>query len=341
MLDPKKLKRARQWKTPHILFSIARIPDSQRIVVGSSDSRIYELDLADENPEPVIWIGEGHTSYVTGLALLDDTLISGSYDGQLLFWDRHTRQQQRAVVGHEKWIRRLIGSPDGSRVYSVADDMRCKAWDVASGDELACLNEHASLTPQSYPSMLYAVAISPDGKRLAAGDRVGHVAIWDTESFDKIAELEAPGMYTWDPKQRRHSTGGIRSLAFSPDGRQLAVGGVGHIGNIDHLDGPARLEIFDWNSGKRLHELEDSKRKGLIEKIIWSPTADWLVTVGGDHQGFLTFFDLASGELLHQDGNDGHIHDGVSDESFENLYVAAHQCLEHWTLVESEETPES
>ena len=335
MPDPKQLKRTHAWRTPNILFSLTRVPDSERVIVGSSDFQINELDLAVEKPEPIPFVGSGHTSYVTGLALLGDTLVSAAYDGQLLFWSRETREQQKAVAAHQKWIRQLVASPDGQRVYTVADDMLCKAWNVGSGEAIATFTGHELLTPQGYPSMLYAVAVSADGKHLATGDRVGHVAIWDTESFEQIAELETPGMYTWDPKQRRHSTGGIRSLAFSPDGKQLAVGGVGRIDNIDHLDGPARLEIFDWQAGQRLHELENSKRKGLIEKIIWSPAADWILTMGGDHKGFLTFFDLQSGELLHQDGNDGHIHDGVADDACENIYVAAHQRLERWTIANS------
>ena len=34
---------------------------------------------------------------------------------------------------------------------------------------------HKPLTPNNYPSMLYAVAFSPDGKHLAMGDKAGHV----------------------------------------------------------------------------------------------------------------------------------------------------------------------
>ncbi len=93
--------------------------------------------------------------------------------------------------------------------------------------------------------MLYAVAISSDGRRLATGDKVGHIVIWDLESGRSLATLEAPELYTWDPVQRRHSIGGIRSLAFSPDGKTLAAGGSGKISNIDHLDGKALVEIFD------------------------------------------------------------------------------------------------
>jgi WD40 repeat protein len=332
MQNFKDFKRSGHWRSSDILFSIAQVPGSQRVLVGSSDFGVHELDFAAEELKPAALEGEGHTSYVTGLALAGETLVSGSYDGRLIFWDLQARRQKRAVAAHEKWIRRVIASPDGSRIYSVADDMQCKVWDAASGDPVTVLSDHAPLTPQNYPSMLFAVAVSADGKLLATGDKVGQVSLWDTQSFEKIAEVQAPGLYTWDPKQRRHSIGGIRSLAFSPDATKLAVGGIGKIGNVDHLEGPARLEIFALPSGDKLHELEDSTRKGLIEKIIWSADGSRVLTLGGDHKGFITLYDAGSGELLHQDGNDGHIHDAAADQSQQNLYIAAHHSIERWTF---------
>ena len=222
----------------------------QRLSSAAPTSRSTSIDLAAGQARGRrSWAG--HDSYVTGLALAGTTLVSGGYDGRLIWWDIETRSQVRAVDAHAKWIRNVAASPDGSIVASVADDMVCRLWDAATGKLLHELRGHAEQTPHHFPSMLFACAFSPDGRHLATGDKVGHIVVWDVESGSRSATLEAPVMYTWDPVQRRHSIGGIRSLAFSPDGKQLAVGGIGKIGNIDHLDGKARVEVFDWQKGER------------------------------------------------------------------------------------------
>lgn len=328
----KKLHRAKTIRSSDMLFSIAIRPDNQHLLVGSSDAGVYELDIAAEKPERVKFSGEGHRSYVTGLVALDAHAVSCSYDGQLVWWNLESRKAVRAVAAHDKWIRRLMAIPGGKWLVTVADDMRCRVWDASTGERVADISDHAAMTPHHFPSMLYAVAASPDGRWIATGDRVGHVAIWQTDNWSKAAELETPVMYTWDPKARRHSIGGIRSLAFSPDGTQLAVGGSGKINNIDHLEGRSRLEIFQWQSGQRLHELEDEKRKGLVEQIAWIPETPYVLAAGGDHKGFLNFYDATSGELVHQDGNDGHIHGIAWAADYKQLFIAGHQCVEAWSF---------
>lgn len=334
-IDPKKLRRLKEVRGSDILFSIAARGDDGRVLVGSSDAGVYELDMSSEKPERAPLTGEGHRSYVTGLVTFGDSAASCGYDGRLVWWDLENRRAIRAVAAHDKWIRRVLSMPDGKRLVTVADDMRCRVWNADDGEQLADFTDHAEMTPHHFPSMLYAVAVSPDGRFLATGDRVGHVAIWETENWSKVAELETPVMYTWDPRARRHSIGGIRSLAFSPDGNRLAVGGTGKINNIDHLEGRARVEIFEWETGERLHELEDEKRKGLVEQLIWIPDTPYLLTAGGDHNGFLTFYDAVKGEMVHQDGNGGHIH-GVATTDFRTFYIAAHERLESWTLDEEQ-----
>jgi len=335
-MDPKNLNEVTQWSCQDIVFCLAASDDQDKLWLGSSDAGVYEFDIAAEKPQRKKLNGEGHHSYVTSMVRCGDVLVSGGYDRRLIWWDTRTGEQIRSIDAHDKWIRQLIATPDHGRLISVADDMRCRVWDVASGNPLADFSDHAVTTPHHYPSMLYAVAVSADGSKIATGDRIGHVAVWDAETFQKIAELETPVMYTWDPKQRRHSIGGIRSLAFSADGNRLAVGGIGKIGNIDHLGGPARLEVFDLQSGTRQLEIEDGKKKGLIEQIAWSPTDDWIMTVGGDHNGFITFYDAESGEMLHQDGKGGHVHAAVYDRRFENIFLAAHQRVSRWSTSETE-----
>lgn len=331
-MNPRTLKRTDEWKSQDIVFSIAHDPETSQVWLGSSDFGVYEFDFAKEKPERLAFEGDGHSSYVTGMARIGRTLVTGSYDGALIWWDLESRQQIRRVNAHDRWIRQVISSPDGSQIISVADDMQCKVWNAESGDAIASFTDHEALTPNHFPSMLYAAAASPDGKWLATGDRIGHVAVWDAKTFEKVNEVEAPVMYTWDPRARRHSIGGIRSLAFSPDSAQLAVGGIGKIGNIDHLQGPARLEVFDRATSNRVLELEDNNKKGLIEQIVWSPDGAWLLTAGGDNAGFLTIYNAESGELLHQDGVNGHIHAFAHDDNFANIYVASHERVTRWTM---------
>jgi len=197
----------------------------------------------------------------------------------------------RSLEAHAKWVRAVEASPDGKTVASVADDMVCRLWD-ADGKLLRELRGHAEQTPHHFPSMLYAAAWSADGKLVATGDKVGHVVVWDAATGQPVKTLEAPGMYTWDPSARRHSIGGVRSLAFSPDGALLAVGGMGKVGNIDHLEGKARVEVFDWQKGERAHEFVSDQFKGIVNRLAFHPAGDWLAGAGGANNGFLLFFDV-------------------------------------------------
>ena len=139
-------------------------------------------------------------------------------------------------------------------------------------------------------------------------------------------------MYTWDPKQRRHSIGGIRSVAFSHDSKLLAVGGIGKIGNIDHLGGPSRIEIFDWKAGKRLHELEDNKFKGLVEQIVFHPEGEWFVVAGGDHNGFISTYETKTGKLIKQEKAPMHVHQFVTNEACDTVYAVGHGRVVTWTM---------
>lgn len=331
MLNFNQLKSLKEVGTPEINFAITKLPDRDAVVVGNSAGQLIEFDLSVDKPQPRPF-QTAHTSYVTGVVSSQGGLVSGSYDRQLIWWDPLERTVLREIAAHDKWIRQIASNPDGSLIASVGDDMHCKVWDAVTGELRFILDDHATITPQHYPSMLFTVAFSPDGRLLATGDKVGHVAIWDVVEGRKVGAVESPGMYTWDPRARRHSIGGVRSVAFSRDGQTLAVGGIGVIGNVDHLDGPARVELFDWRNSLSIAELTDTAMKGLVEQLWFSPGDTHLVTAGGDNNGFITIYDLATRKVAKQEKAHQHLHGLAVDEASGKLYSAHHGRVVTWNI---------
>ena len=329
--NPDKLTKIKEYGQSGALFSVDRFADTERLVVGTSEAKVMEVDISVDKPEPKPLTE--HTSYVTGAVLAGGCVISGGYDCRMLWWDLEKQSQKHAVeTAHGRWIRRVAATPDRALVASIADDMVCRLWDAASGKQVHELRGHQEQTPNHYPSMLYALTISPDGKYLATGDKVGHIVIWEVGTGKQLATIEAPEHYTWDPSQRRHSIGGVRSLAFSADSKLLAVGGMGKVGNIDHLGGKSLVHLFDWQAGKRLHEIQSDKFNGLVEQLYFSPDGKWLLGAGGDHKGFLWFIDPAKGQTIRQDAAPMHVHDFVLDESGETIYTVGHGKIARWEM---------
>jgi WD40 repeat protein len=317
-----KLKVVKELRRKEITLALAHVPGGRRVLFGGSDFHVYDVDFAKEKPEPRT-LG-AHESYVSGLAIASGCAVSGSYDGRLIWWYLETGSRVRTVDAHSKWIRKVAASPDGTLVASVADDMVCRVWNAGTGDKRFDLAGHAAQTPHHFPSMLFACVFSPDGRFLATADKVGHVVVWDVATGKAATTLEVPAMYTWDPIQRRHSIGGIRALAFSPDSVQLAVGGIGQISNIDHLDGHPRVELFEWRSGKRVHTFSADNAKGMIEQLLFLPDGKRLVAVGGHNDGILMLLDLTSRSIALQEKLSSHVNDAALGDSPDLLFTGWH-----------------
>ena len=320
--NPRNLRVAREISRRDVLFSVARVPNSERLFVASSENKVYEIDAAQQNVQPITHADHGR--YVTAVRVVGNTAISGGYDGRLIWWDIQNRRAIRTIDNaHARQVRHLAVSPDGTKIASVADDMVCRIWDVASAERIHELRGHEAQTPTHFTSMLYVCVYSPDGRRLATGDRVGHVVIWDTATGQQLGAIEAPTLYTWDGVQRIRSIGGVRGLAFSPNGTQLAVGGVGQIGNVDALQGPSRVEIYDWVRRMRVHEFTGPQ--GIFNKLIWTPA--WLCAIGGSSSGFVAFHDPVARTQIQQGNVPMHVHDAALNEASDKLYAVGHQKI--------------
>jgi WD40 repeat protein len=331
-LDPKTLNKLEEISRPEIVLCLAPLAEADGLAFGGSSFEVDRVTLGAEKPE-VTTLGK-HESYVTGLARSGSRLVSGSYDKHLMWWDLESGTQLRRVPAHEKWIRAVAADPQGRFVVSVADDMVGRVWDVESGQPRGELTGHAVETPHHYPSMLYAVAVSPDGEWIATGDRTGEVIVWNAKTLKIERQMSAAEMYTWDPRARRHSIGGIRSLAFSPDGASLAVGGMGKVGNIDHLEGKSRIEVFDWRRQERSHLYGEGEFKGLVESLAFSEDGQWLISGGGANDGFVSFHawkdDAEKPFVEHKAPM--HVHQIHFDSATAKLTAVGHGRIVRWQI---------
>ncbi len=321
--NPRNLKTVREISRPDILFSVARIPQSLQLLLGSSAGKVLAIDTA--NPKEPAKELANHGRYVTSLVLTGQVVISGSYDGKLIWWDLAKEKMVRTLDAHTKQVRQLAISTDGTTLASVGDDMACRLWNAATGVRLHELRGHEPRTPTHFGSMLYCCAFAPNGQHLATGDRVGHVIVWDVATGKQLATVEAPALYTWDAVQRIRSIGGVRALAFSPDGVHLAIGGVGQINNVDGLGGPSRVEVFDWQGRKRIYEFTGAQ--GLINRLIYHPRNQWLCALGGGGNGIVIFHDPKTRALIHQANMPMFVHDAVFNEDQTTLFAVGHQKI--------------
>jgi WD40 repeat protein len=245
------------------------------------DGRVFEIDPATKAVTP---FETAHTSYASGCALLPDggTVISGGYDGCLLWHEVATRRLIRRVTAHDFWSWQLALSSDGRRVASVTGQFLAgtekyepapaatptvRVFDTASGELLDSF-EHR-------PPVL-SVAFSPDGKHLAAATMMGEVRVWDLATGRQAAEFKTPDFTSWGIIKSPHYLGGIYGLSFSPDGASILCCGMGPMNDPMAGNGKMTWQRWAWKeTPAKLHSQvrDDERGSGLMETIGYASDA--------------------------------------------------------------------
>ncbi len=190
--------------------ALAFSPDGKMVVVGTN---IGQAELFNA------WTGE---------------LVRSLDDEPARLADKQTPNAWKTLRRAMGSVTALAFSPDGSQLavcgtsfadfsdrfdgvermgFRTTGPGRLKLWDVHTGTLKHDLAGHND--------QVYALAFSPDGKRLASagrwhskGDMFGNgVILWDAQAGTPIHSLI-----------KSNANGGVRSIAFSPDGTMLALG---------------------------------------------------------------------------------------------------------------------
>jgi WD40 repeat protein len=226
------------------LRALAICPDGSILAVAGDTPSIELWDFARGTRVGVL---AGHAADVTGVAFAPSgkLLASASVDGEIRLWDVATRRTRITLRVDQYGAHGLTFAPDGSRL-AACDANGVRFWDVADGrlvgeipgqrlgflgfspdardgllaryagrhGEVATVLDGATRAERFVIRWCRSHALSPDGRRMAVGDRSGNVWILDASS----------GRTLLKPEGLRSE---VRGLAFSTDGRWLAGGDEG------------------------------------------------------------------------------------------------------------------
>lgn len=216
----------------------------------------------------------------------------------------------KEVITFEKQpVGRLVFSRDG-KFLATHNGSHVELWALST-------REGQEVSKRALPIVwdnVSALGFSPDGNILAVGrlgvdhltfKSYGEVTLWDVVSRKRISALNG-------------KMDGVYSLAFSPDGKTLAVGtgqGSAH-GSPHRLKGT--VQLWDVNTGDLKTTLKPTHRVAWVEAVAFSPDGRTLATaatrIEGDllHVGWqlacgAELWDVATGKERaflkgHQDG---------------------------------------
>lgn len=291
--DPAKSKVTQQWQFTSPLIACRLDPQGRFAFTSAEDNTIQRWELANGNKISF----RAHDSWVFSLAVTADgaTLLSGGGDGQLIWWPTTGDKPEpiRRVAAHQGWIRQIALSADGKWVATCGNDQLVKIWNLADG---SLVREHAG-----HENQVYSVLFHPSGQWLLSGDLLGVVKQWDTAGGSLVRSFEAKDLHSYNGGQGVHF-GGIRAMAFSPDAKQLACGGLFKAENpLGAVHEPLAV-VFDWESLKVLQSHVADGVKGSLWRLVYHPQGFLIGASGGSSGGFLHFWKGDQPKELHRFG---------------------------------------
>jgi WD40 repeat protein len=295
------------------ILAAAWSPDGKRVAAGGGYFR-------DDGGLVTIWDAasgktlhklKGNVDMVRALAWQPGgrLLVAGeNYPGRMQVWDADGGQLLHTIQAHGHSLHSVAWKLDGRQLASAGYDQRIKIWDADTWERLIEIE-------RAHNGGVFALAWSDDGQRLFSGGADGLVKAWDPQTGLPLKVMrghEAPvrfvswwkahgsvlsgsedgALKVWNPEhdQAEHILPGRGALAWSPDSRQIAVGGP-------EGSEPARIiQILDVATWRTLFTLPSITNAG-PHSLAWSPDGQRLAAAFGS-AGLVQVWNLATREAI-------------------------------------------
>jgi len=245
--------------------SVAYTVDGSHVLSASADAttKIWQANLGRQRR--LIKTKDCFMNCCCYNPTVEDQLVTGSSDCNVLIWDLGEGVITKKLEGHTRPVTASEYSPDGKFIASSSEDGIIIIWNAETGEKIRTITGHTAAVT--------GLVWSPvsDDYRLASSSDDFTVRIWNAETgSDAIPPLKA-------------HTNVVKSVSFDPRGKLLASA------SRDNT-----LRVWDSRNGNLLHTLRG--HLDWLNCCHFSPTSNRLVTCSWDYT--LTLWNARKGEVI-------------------------------------------
>lgn len=300
-----KLEKRSGQRLPTAILGGALGPDGDSVVTACMDG-VYTLRLGKGEPQKRY----AHDSYASSAHWLPgDVVFSSGYDGKARWFDLKAAEVTRDLQLHDFWSWESAVSPDHKRFASVTGQYLAGGYKYEPQPErepslcVGSIETGEVLQRLPHVPSVQAVTFSPDGTRVAAGNLMGEVRVFNVATGELESTFTTPDFTSWGIIKSHCYLGGIFSMRFTPSGDELLLAGMGPMRDPMAGNGKQLWQKWKWGGSEaelidQIHEGDHGE--GLMEALAIHPSGDFFA-MGGRLRGGdwnVGLFSLETGNRL-------------------------------------------
>jgi WD40 repeat protein len=242
--------------------SVAFSPNGSLLASGGDDHSIVLWDLNNPNngAVPVLTTLRAHTNTVYSVAFSPDgkTLISGGNDDAVILWDVSDASNAKLIgspIHMGGTVHRAAISPDGALLAVCGTESVIQIWNISDP-----VSPRLSANLREHTNFVWDCAFGLSDRLLVSSSEDGKVKLWRMADPSQTADAG-------DASYRLLRTFSGYSVAFSPDGKTLAMGSDNG------------LTLVDVSTLRTITTLLDNTSAVAVS---YSPDGAWLAVGGAD-----------------------------------------------------------